>query len=305
MPQSPSCSSRISRFVSLSSTTSTRRPRSTAGSNPCGRRGVPVARANVAVKVKVLPSPTSLVTWIRPPSASTSCHEIARPRPVPPCSRVVDGSAWVKASNRLPWRAGSMPTPVSETSTRSVTRSGVSASRLAWMETSPESVNFTAFEPRLASTCPNRTGSPRRDPGTSGWQATTSSRSLAWAGPLSTSAALSKTARTSKSTCSSSSLPASIFDRSRMSLMIPSRVSPAPWSPSASRRWCSSRSVRSKQVVEADHPVHRGPDLVAHGGEELRLQPGCLHRLVACHRQLYGARLSLGDLAQGRGRPAP
>ena len=70
--------------------------------------------------------------------------------------------------------------------------------------------------------------------------------------------------------------------------MMPSRVSPAPWRPSASRRWWLVEVGAQQQVVEADHAVHRRPDLVAHRRQELRLQPRGLHRLVARHGQLGG-----------------
>ena len=173
---------------------------------------------------------------------------------MPPCSRVVDGSAWVKASKRVGRRAGSIPTPVSVTSTRRTTSSAVSDSTRARIETSPAGVNFTALDPRLARTCPSRPGSPRSTAGTSGWQPTSSSIPFSWAGPLRTSALWSNTARTSKSTSSSSSFPASIFERSRMSLMMPSRVSPAPCRPTASRRWWASRSVRSSRSLRPMTP---------------------------------------------------
>ena len=53
------------------------------------------------------------------------------------------------------------------------------------MKTSPCSVNFTAFEPRLVSTCASRVGSPASTSGTSGSQDTISSRPLARAGSAS------------------------------------------------------------------------------------------------------------------------
>ena len=53
-------------------------------------------RANVAVKLKVLPSPDLLSTQISPPIISTRRLLMARPRPVPPYLRVVEVSAWLK-----------------------------------------------------------------------------------------------------------------------------------------------------------------------------------------------------------------
>ena len=85
----------------------------------------------------VLPWPGSLVIQISPPNASTSCREIASPRPVPPCRRVVEGSAWVNASKSRSRASGSMPTPVSETSIRSTTSVAVASWSAAWTTTSP------------------------------------------------------------------------------------------------------------------------------------------------------------------------
>lgn len=62
-----------------------------------------------------LPSPTSLSTRILPPMPTQRSREIARPRPVPPKRRVVDSSAWVKASKIVSSFSGGMPTPVSST----------------------------------------------------------------------------------------------------------------------------------------------------------------------------------------------
>ena len=98
IPQLPSTSSRMRRLVALSSTTSTGRSRSRSGRAADGRATGPSARPNRAVKWKVLPLPTVLSTQIRPPIICTSCEEMARPRPVPPYLRVVEASAWEKAS---------------------------------------------------------------------------------------------------------------------------------------------------------------------------------------------------------------
>ena len=49
-----------------------------------------------------------------------------------------------------------------------------------------------------------------------------------------------------------------------------------------------------QQLVEADHAVERGADLVRHGGQELRLEPRGLHRRVPRRRQLGGDQLPLG-----------
>ncbi|HXL18821.1 MAG TPA: hypothetical protein VN961_15010, partial [Streptosporangiaceae bacterium] len=48
----------------------------------------PAAHA-VMVKVKVLPRPGSLTSVMAPPCISTSRRTMLRPRPVPPCRRVL------------------------------------------------------------------------------------------------------------------------------------------------------------------------------------------------------------------------
>ena len=101
-----------SRLVALSSTTSTRRPRAR---RPASARlpATPRLAHDATVNQKVLPPPGGLSTQIVPPISSTSCCEIARPRPVPPYLRVVEPSAWVKAWKSAPRFSGGMPMPVS------------------------------------------------------------------------------------------------------------------------------------------------------------------------------------------------
>ena len=56
------------------------------------------ATPTTAVKRNVLPSPGRLTTLMTPPITATSRAQMARPSPVPPKRRVVDASAWLKAS---------------------------------------------------------------------------------------------------------------------------------------------------------------------------------------------------------------
>jgi hypothetical protein len=86
-PQLPRCVVTMRRLVALSSTTSTRLPRR-AGCTPLRSRragaGASAAAAARIAKRNSLPTPTSLVTLIRPPISSVSRWLIASPRPVPP-----------------------------------------------------------------------------------------------------------------------------------------------------------------------------------------------------------------------------
>ena len=59
------------------------------------------AGRKLAVKEKVLPRPGSLCNAMRPPISSTSRVQMVRPRPVPPNLRVVEPSAWRKASKTV------------------------------------------------------------------------------------------------------------------------------------------------------------------------------------------------------------
>lgn len=69
-------------------------------------------------KEKVLPWPGVLLEPMLPPIKSHSRRQIARPRPVPPCRRVVDESACWKGINSLLITSGVMPMPLSCTANR-------------------------------------------------------------------------------------------------------------------------------------------------------------------------------------------
>ncbi len=100
---------------------------------------------------------------ISPPIISTSCCEIARPRPVPPYLRVIEPSAWLKDWNRRASCSSSMPMPVSLTRKAQRERRRRRARAASTATTiSPRSVNLTALPVRLIRTWPRRSGSPTR-----------------------------------------------------------------------------------------------------------------------------------------------
>ncbi|WVZ10498.1 hypothetical protein V8G54_015028 [Vigna mungo] len=68
-----------------------------------------------------VPAPSFFTTLMSPPILLTKFLTMQRPRPVPPCSRVVDGSACSKLSNTESHLLGSIPQPVSSTSNQSIT----------------------------------------------------------------------------------------------------------------------------------------------------------------------------------------
>ncbi len=181
------------------------------------------------MKKNVLPAPGSLSSQIWPPISSTSRLQIVSPSPVPPCLRVVDMSAWVKGWKRRAACSGVMPTPVSRTEKRSLTRSPVCSSSSALSRISPRSVNFTALLTRFVRIWPRRSGSPRRPCGTEVGASARNSRPFSWAFCPVTVVTVEITSSSWNGVVSRSSLPASIFEKSRMSLMIPSSDVPALW----------------------------------------------------------------------------
>ena len=164
---------------------------------------------------------------------------------------------------------------------------------------SPLWVNLMALPMRLVRTWRTRPGSPLTIAGTERSMTAISSRPLACADPASRSTTSSTIARTSNSTSSISSFPASTFEKSRMSLMTgEQRLTRV-----AHRlRVVALPGVEvglEQQVRHADDAVHRGADLVAHVREEVRLEPGRLGRLVPGVRHgRLGTRFG-GDVGEG------
>ena len=95
---------------------------------------------------------------------------------------------------------------------------------MTWIWTLPSSVNLTALLARLMRIWVRRPGSPRRVRGTLAAMRLRKSSPLFLAFRASMSATRSTTSQGSNSIRSSLSLPASILEKSRMSLMITSRL---------------------------------------------------------------------------------
>jgi hypothetical protein len=186
----------------------------------------------------VEPLPASLSAQILPPINSARRLQIARPRPVPPNCRVVELSTWESDLNSRSILLAGMPMPVSRTEMRMKNASGsagVSApasspgfsSRLTAMATSPLAVNFTALLTRLIMTWRRRVTSPWMSGRRLSSTAYTRSSFFSAERGVRRSSASSRQVRSSKGCRSKSSLPASIFEKSRMSLMIFSSESAA------------------------------------------------------------------------------
>ncbi len=185
------------------------------------RKLVPLARR--AVNQNVLPSPSRLSTPTVPPISSASCLLMTSPSPVPPYLRVVEVSAWWKDWNRLPIWLSVMPMPSSCTSKRTSVVLSRSSTGRARMWILPFSENLMALLVKFSSTCSSRSGSPRSWCDRPGHTSYTSSSPLRAALSPSWLERLLSSVSSAKSATSSSILPASILEKSRMSLMMPSK----------------------------------------------------------------------------------
>jgi hypothetical protein len=97
----------------------------------------------------------------------------------------------------------------------------------------PLPVNLTALPARLSRIWRTRPPSPRTVAGRLRPRRVTTIRPFSSAAGEIRAAVSARTALRSKSTGSRTTLPASILEKSRMSLMTPSRALPAEWMPVA------------------------------------------------------------------------
>ena len=134
--------------------------------------------------------------------------------------------------------------------------------------------NFTAFDSRLKRICLSRPSSSR----TCGSAGSSCERICTFASaakPFITRSTAAMVSRRSNWSARSSIFPASILERSRMSLISSSRWLPAVWmfSRKRCRRGCSSPRVDvDEHAGEADDRVERRAQLVRHVGQELVLR---------------------------------
>ena len=237
-----------SRVNAWSSTTSTDAPVSG------GRAAAPSARPRRIVKVNVVPWPGVEVKAMSPSMRCTRRRAMASPSPVPPCRRVSDWSPCWNASKMRAPASGGIPGPVSRTTTRICTCAGPTGSASRRTTTSPWAVNFTALPSTLVITWRTRSGSPTTRPGTAGVAWLTRSRLFSCAIGASSAQTSSTTSRTSNTRSSRRTWPASIFEKSRMSLMTASSA-PAERCAVSARRRCSVLSgVASSSSVMPSTP---------------------------------------------------
>ena len=224
--------------------------------------------------------PGSLDTFSVPPIRTTSCREIARPSPVPPKRREVELSAWVNASKRCSACRLAMPMPVSRTDSSS--RAGPVAS--SWIRQRSEidlsrGGELDGVAEQVQQYLAQPAGIALKSCGQSRVDLAGQLRPCSSARAASSDAPLDDRARIERH-ASMSSLPASILEKSRMSLITASSASADE---PRSRRIPAARvrSVPSSRPLMPMHAVHRGADLVAHVGQELALEARSLHRLIA------------------------
>ena len=151
---------------------------------------------------------------------------MANPNPVPPYFLVVEESTCMNFSKSDPTFSGGMPMPVSFTETRIWAPFLSLRSHSTAIRTWPLAVNLMALPARFVTTCRIRPASPIKRRGMAGGYCTTKSMPFSSALEASISATSSVTRRRSNAEASIVSLPASILEKSRISLMTVSKMSP-------------------------------------------------------------------------------
>jgi len=179
---------------------------------------------------------------------------MASPRPVPPYLRVVEPSACWNASNSVGWASAAMPMPSSLTFRESIGTPARMPSSSTSSSMRPFSVNLTALPTRLVSTCHSRCSSPVSQGGTSA-----ATRAIRRLPRRSAATCCGLTTRsispaTAKGAVSSSRRPASIFEKSRISLTMRSSVSPLLRTSVSRSRWSAVRSESSTTPVNPRIP---------------------------------------------------
>ena len=219
------------RFTGWSSATSTRSA-PIAGCAASGVAGAAAGGCGGGVtacsgmrKLKLLPSPGTLLAVTSPPISRARLREISSPRPVPPWRRERDSSPCEKRLNSRSSVLWSMPMPVSVTTNSSASRPSSSPARCRSSTTTPRSENLTALFTRLNRICLTRVRSARTFSGTPGSASMCSASDLACAcGRISASTSRSRSRRSTGSSVSVSR-PDSSSDMSSTSFRIVSRWS--------------------------------------------------------------------------------
>ena len=176
--------------------------------------------------MKTLPLPGSLLSVISPPSRPTSSRQIESPSPVPPYLRLVVPSPCAKASKIDRCMSWGIPIPVSVTLSATTPSAAVKLSRLqpdvtgaARNSTFPLSVNLKALLSRLLRICCSRCGSVGMDFGIRGSSSMVKASLVTSATCRNVRSSSGSISDTGQSLISSATVPDSIFEMSRMSLI--------------------------------------------------------------------------------------
>ena len=162
----------------------------------------------------MLPPPSAGSTPTSPPSRSTICLTMLRPRPVPPFCRASVASTCTNFSNTRSRYSSGMPVPWS----RTVMRVVVPSFSMPTTTSPPRGENLTALDRRLMTTCVIRSGSTRTVASCEAGSSRTVTPKFS-ANPLLASIACSASALSSIGSSANTTLPDSIFSISRMSLI--------------------------------------------------------------------------------------
>ena len=213
-------------------------PRPAAGDEPFRT----LRNASGSSNQNALPAPSSLSRPIRPPMASTSRRQMARPKP----GAADSGASLRRRLGRTTRTAGpgsqpAMPIPVSVTSKRVHHRPSASGDGTTLIATSPGRGELDGVGGQVQQDLADPAGIPVQRWRVRRARSRRPARALCRRPPAPADAPTSATSRRgSKSVSSRSTLPASSLEKSRMSLMTVSSASPAVCTPSAYCRWTSS-----------------------------------------------------------------
>ena len=143
-----------------------------------------------------------------------------------------------------------MPGPVSRTLNPSKASPAGPLSRVTWTCTSPRPVNLMALPIKFNSTCRTRAPSVSIKSGTSVATCNSSLRAFRRADSPRRSTVSPRHSRTSTAWCSSSNLPDSIFEKSKMSLIIASSASLLPRTVRNQSRCSVVKGVSNNKLVK-------------------------------------------------------
>ncbi len=289
---SPSAARRVARAAH---NTTARRP-ANAGAG-AGRRRSGVAGRERQLDPEPRAGAVQAVDADGPPIASARRRQMASPRPMPPCRRVVEVSPWTNASNRSGAVSALTPTPVSSNSMRTPPP----AATAARTRTLPVSVKVIAFDSSLRTMRRTRAASPTTSAGSAGSITAARSRPFSWAragvdldGGVDDRGEIEGRVRQRQR----AALERGVVDR-----VLDDRQHRLAGGEGRRDVLVLLRRQRrlEQQAGAAEHGVHRRLELVAHRGEEGRPRP---RRGIGLAPRVGELALEAGNRVAHRGPPA-